>query len=110
MLSFTKMQSLGNDFVLLDGVRQPFHLSGDHIRYLADRHRGIGCDQLIVAEPGKNGADFSMRIFNPDGNEAEQCGNGARCFAKFLHDEGLTNLTRLVVDTGSRSHHYCGPE
>ena len=102
MLSFTKMHSLGNDFVLLDGVRWPFHLGRDHIRYLADRHRGIGCDQLIVAELGQNGADFSMRIFNTDGSEAEQCGNGARCFAKFLHDEGLTDQTRLVVDTGSR--------
>lgn len=102
MLSFTKMHSLGNDFVLLDGVRRPFHLGRDHIQHLADRHRGIGCDQLIVAEPGQNGADFSMRIFNTDGSEAEQCGNGARCFAKFLHDEGLTDQTRLVVDTGSR--------
>ena len=102
MLSFTKMHSLGNDFVLLDGVRRPFHLGRDHIQHLADRHRGIGCDQLIVAEPGQNSADFSMRIFNTDGSEAEQCGNGARCFAKFLHDEGLTDQTRLVVDTGSR--------
>ena len=102
MLSFTKMHSLGNDFVLLDGVRRPFHLGRDHIQHLSDRHRGIGCDQLIVAEPGRNGADFSIRIFNTDGSEAEQCGNGARCFAKFLHDEGLTDQTRLVVDTGSR--------
>jgi diaminopimelate epimerase len=96
------MHSLGNDFVLLDGVRRPFHLGRDHIQHLADRHRGIGCDQLIVAEPGRNGADFSIRIFNTDGSQAEQCGNGARCFAKFLHDEGLTDQTRLVVDTGSR--------
>ena len=103
MLSFTKMHSLGNDFILLDGVRQPFHLGQEHIQHLADRHKGIGCDQLIVVEPGKNGADFSMRIFNTDGSEAEQCGNGARCFAKFLHDEGLTDRTRLLVDTGSRS-------
>jgi diaminopimelate epimerase len=102
MLSFTKMHSLGNDFVLLDGVRRPFHLGRDHIQHLSDRHRGIGCDQLIVAEPGRNGADFSIRIFNTDGSQAEQCGNGARCFAKFLHDEGLTDQTRLVVDTGSR--------
>ncbi len=102
MLSFTKMHSLGNDFVLLDGVRRPFNLGRDHIQHLADRHWGIGCDQLIVAERGQNGADFSMRIFNTDGSEAEQCGNGARCFAKFLHDEGLTDQTRLVVDTGSR--------
>ena len=102
MLSFTKMHSLGNDFDLLDGVRRPFHLGRDHIQHLADRHRGIGCDQLIVAEPGRNGADFSIRIFNTDGSQAEQCGNGARCFAKFLHDEGLTDQTRLVVDTGSR--------
>ena len=100
MLPFTKMHSLGNDFVLLDGVRRPFHLGRNHIQRLADRHRGIGCDQLIVAEPGQNGADFSMRIFNTDGSEAEQCGNGARCFAKFLHDEGLTDQTRLVVDYG----------
>jgi diaminopimelate epimerase len=99
------MHSLGNDFVLLDGIRRPFHLGRDHIQQLADRHRGIGCDQLIVAEPGQNDADFSMRIFNTDGSEAEQCGNGARCFAKFLHDEGLTNQNRLVVDTGSRLIH-----
>ena len=102
MLSFTKMHSLGNDFVLLDGVRRPLHLGRDHIQHLADRHRGIGYDQLIVAEPGRDGVDFSMRIFNTDGSEAEQCGNGARCFAKFLHDEGLTDQRRLIVDTGSR--------
>ena len=102
MLSFTKMHSLGNDFVLLDGVRRPMHLGRDQIQHLADRHRGIGYDQLIVAEPGQNGADFSMRIFNTDGSEAEQCGNGARCFAKFLHEEGLTDQRRLIVDTGSR--------
>jgi diaminopimelate epimerase len=102
MLSFTKMHSLGNDFVLLDGVRHPFRLGRNHIQHLADRHRGIGYDQLIVVEPGQNGADFSMRIFNTDGSEAQQCGNGVRCFAKFLHDEGLTDQIRLVVNTGSR--------
>jgi diaminopimelate epimerase len=103
MLPFTKMHSLGNDFVLLDGVRQPFALDLDCIRRLVDRRTGIGCDQLIVAEPGRNGADFSMRIFNTDGTESGQCGNGARCFAKFLHDEGLTDQRRITVETPDRS-------
>jgi diaminopimelate epimerase len=97
------MQSLGNDFVLFDGVQRPFHLERKHIQHLADRRRGIGCDQLIVVEPGQNGADFSVRIFNTDGSEAEQCGNGVRCVAKFLHEEGLTDQTRLVLNVGRRS-------
>jgi diaminopimelate epimerase len=69
---------------------------------LTDRRIGIGCDQLIVAEPGRGGADFSMLVFNTDGSEAGQCGNGARCFAKFLHDEGLTIQKRIEVETSDR--------
>jgi len=103
MLFFTKMQSLGNDFVLLDGVREPFQLEVNHIRRLANRHTGIGFDQLLVVESGQEGTDFSMRVFNTDGSEAEQCGNGARCFAKFVRDEGLTNHDQILVYTGDRS-------
>ena len=102
MLRFTKMQSLGNDFVLIDGVRQPFQLEFAQIRRLAHRKTGIGFDQLLVAEPGRNGTDFSMRVFNTDGSEAEQCGNGARCFAKFLLDQGLTERNKLVVQVVDR--------
>jgi|TARA_B100000686_G_C16806854_1_gene991873 diaminopimelate epimerase len=99
MLAFTKMQSLGNDFVLIDGVRQPFPFEIDLIRNLADRKKGIGFDQLLVAVSGEGNADFSMRIFNRDGSEAEQCGNGARCFARFLRDQHLTDLDQFIVKT-----------
>ena len=103
MLAFTKMQSLGNDFILVDGVRRPFELDKDQIRYLADRHLGIGCDQVLVVEPTNSSADFAMRIFNADGSEAEHCGNGARCFARFVHEEGLSDKRRLAVLLKSRT-------
>lgn len=103
MLPFTKMQSLGNDFVLIDGVRQPFPFEIDLIRNLADRKKGIGFDQLLVAVSGEGDADFSMRIFNSDGSEAEQCGNGARCFAKFLRDQNLTDLDQFIVKTKNQT-------
>ncbi len=99
-LRFTKMHGQGNDFVMINGVSQPFLLSKDQIRFLADRHFGIGCDQLLVVEkPSRGDADFRYRIFNADGGEVEQCGNGARCFARFVHDEGLTDKGEIRVET-----------
>ncbi|MEJ2178312.1 MAG: diaminopimelate epimerase, partial [Gammaproteobacteria bacterium] len=88
-LDFTKMQSLGNDFVVLDGVSQQLKLSSEIARKLADRHFGVGCDQILLAEPGES-TDFRFRIFNKDGSEVEQCGNGARCMAWFLRQRGLS--------------------
>lgn len=102
MLRFTKMHSIGNDFILLDGVRQPIHLTPKQVRKLANRRRGIGCDQLIIAGPGRSDTDFSMRIYNTDGSEAEHCGNGIRCFARFLHDQGLTTQKQLSVSIEDR--------
>ena len=98
-LPFTKMHSLGNDFVMLDGVSTPLTLSPEVIRRIADRHHGIGCDQLIVAEPCADGADFFMRIYNTDGSESGQCGNGARCFSRFVREQGLTEKTHLEIET-----------
>jgi diaminopimelate epimerase len=100
IIPFSKMHGLGNDFVLIDAVRHPVSLTPEQIRFLADRHTGIGCDQLLVAEPARDArADFRYRIFNADGSEAEQCGNGARCFARFVRDHGLTDKDRLVLET-----------
>ncbi|WP_374266185.1 diaminopimelate epimerase [Zoogloea sp.] len=99
-LAFTKMQGLGNDFVMIDAVRQPIALTADQVRYLADRHFGVGCDQLLVVEPAQTpGVDFRYRIFNADGGEVEQCGNGARCFARFVFDQGLTDKREIRVET-----------
>lgn len=99
-LKFTKMQGLGNDFVVLDGVRQQVCLTPQQLRFLADRHFGIGCDQILLVEPGSGpDVDFRYRIFNADGGEVEQCGNGARCFARFVHDQGLTDKTEIRVET-----------
>ena len=94
---FTKMQSLGNDFVMLDNLSTPLSLEPDVIRHLADRHVGIGCDQVIVASPGDDSVDFFMRIFNADGSEVGQCGNGARCFARYLTENGWTDKRHIVV-------------
>ena len=99
--AFTKMQSLGNDFVMLDNISTQLPLEPDIIRHLADRHVGIGCDQVIVASPGDDSADFVMRIFNADGTEVGQCGNGARCFARYLIENGWTDKRHLVVQTSS---------
>ncbi len=99
-LDFTKMQSMGNDFVVLDGVSRHMPISADVVRLLADRHFGVGCDQILLAEKGR-AADFRFRIFNRDGNEVEQCGNGARCFARFLRDNGLTDQDLISVETMS---------
>lgn len=99
-LQFTKMHGLGNDFVMLDGVSQKIDLSTKKVRFLADRHFGIGCDQLLLVEAyAGNEADFRYRIFNADGGEVEQCGNGARCFARFVRDQGLTEKTTIPVMT-----------
>jgi diaminopimelate epimerase len=98
-LKFTKMQGLGNDFIVLDGVRQRVDLSPAQIRLLADRRFGVGCDQVLLVEPARGDADFRYRIFNADGGEVEQCGNGARCFVVFVRDQGLTAKTLLRVET-----------
>ncbi|MBO0612631.1 diaminopimelate epimerase [Thiothrix fructosivorans] len=101
-LNFTKMHGLGNDFVVLDGINQCVDLSTAQIRHIADRHLGVGCDQLLLVE-AYDGADaeFRYRIFNADGSEVEQCGNGARCFARFVYDQGLTQHTTIPVVTAS---------
>jgi diaminopimelate epimerase len=96
---FTKMQGLGNDFVVLDGVRQRVDLSPAQLRLLADRRFGVGCDQVLLVERPTGDADFRYRIFNADGGEVEQCGNGARCFMVFVRDQGLTAKRQLRVET-----------
>jgi diaminopimelate epimerase len=99
-LKFSKMHGLGNDFVVLDGVRQPVSLSPEQLCYLADRHFGVGCDQILLVEkPSQPGVDFRYRIFNADGGEVEQCGNGARCFVRFVHEQGLTDKREIRVET-----------
>ena len=100
-IRFTKMQGLGNDFVVLDGVRQALDLGPDTIRAIADRRFGIGCDQVLVVEPAQGEADFRYRIFNGDGGEVEQCGNGARCFVVFVREHGLTDKRAIRVETAS---------
>ncbi|MDG1066626.1 MAG: diaminopimelate epimerase [Luminiphilus sp.] len=95
---FTKMHGAGNDFVVIDNVRQNLHLSPSQIRRLANRQRGIGCDQvLIVGPPDSPDADFRYHIFNADGSEAGQCGNGARCFARFVREQRLSRKPQLKV-------------
>ena len=102
LLKFTKMHGAGNDFVVLDGVRQHIHLSPEQLRMLADRHFGVGCDQILLVEKSQNPAvDFRYRIFNADGGEVEQCGNGARCFVRYVHDHKLTSKHEIVVETKS---------
>lgn len=99
-LRFTKMHGLGNDFMVVDAISQPFRLRPEMIRELADRNFGIGFDQLLVVEPpGLPDVDFRYRIFNADGSEVEQCGNGARCFARFVRDQRLTNKKVIRVQT-----------
>ncbi|OGS76522.1 MAG: diaminopimelate epimerase [Gallionellales bacterium GWA2_55_18] len=102
LLKFTKMHGAGNDFVVLDGVRQHIELSPEQLRLLADRHFGVGCDQILLVERAQHPeADFRYRIFNTDGGEVEQCGNGARCFARFVHDKRLTSKREITVETKS---------
>jgi diaminopimelate epimerase len=101
-LKFTKMHGAGNDFVVIDGVRQEIYLTPEQVRFLADRHFGVGCDQvLLVKRTNNEEADFRYLIFNADGGEVEQCGNGARCFVRFVHDHKLTGKREIVVETKS---------
>ncbi len=99
-LKFSKMHGLGNDFMVIDGINQNVELSAAQISTWADRHRGIGFDQLLLVEASQSAqALFRYRIFNADGGEVEQCGNGARCFARFVRERGLTEATRIPVET-----------
>jgi len=99
-LRFTKMQGAGNDFVMLNGIAQPFALDARQLRALADRRFGVGADQVLLVERAERAdADFRYRIFNADGDEVEQCGNGARCFVKFVHAQGLTSKRAIRVQT-----------
>jgi diaminopimelate epimerase len=101
-LRFTKMQGLGNDFVVFDGVRQRVALTAAQVRLVANRRYGVGCDQVLVVEsPSRSDVDFRYRIWNADGSEVEQCGNGARCFVQFVRRQGLTTKDRIRVETAS---------
>jgi diaminopimelate epimerase len=99
-LKFTKMEGSGNDFVVLDGVTRPIEMTPQRARRIADRRFGVGCDQVLLVERSDD-VDFRYRIWNADGGEVEQCGNGARCFARFVHDKGLTQKTEIRVQTRS---------
>jgi diaminopimelate epimerase len=103
--SFSKMHGLGNDFIVIDGIRQELDLTEDLLRQMADRHLGIGADQILVALPPTKGGDFTYRMYNADGTMAGQCGNGARCFARFVVDKGLTAKRELVLETLTRNIH-----
>jgi diaminopimelate epimerase len=93
-LKFSKMQGAGNDFVVLDGVTRPVDMTPQRAKRIADRHFGVGCDQILLVERAQVAdADFRYRIWNSDGGEVEQCGNGARCFVRFVHEKGLTKKT-----------------
>ena len=97
---FSKMHSLGNDFVIIDGVNQALSMDASLAARVADRKRGIGCDQILIAEVSNDPEiDFRFRIFNADGSESAQCGNGARCFARFLRDQQLTQKSSIAVST-----------
>ena len=97
---FTKMHGLGNDFVVIDAISQQINLSAEQIRAISDRHFGVGCDQLLLVEkPTDERAEFRYRIFNGDGIEVEQCGNGARCFAMFVRQQALTTNDIIPVET-----------
>jgi diaminopimelate epimerase len=99
-LRFSKMHGLGNDFVVIDAIRQNVDLTPAQVRHLGDRHFGVGCDQILIVEKASRpDIDFRYRIFNADGGEVEQCGNGARCFVRFVHEQGLTNKREIQVET-----------
>ncbi len=99
-LKFTKMHGLGNDFVVIDATMARITLAPAQLRHVADRHFGIGCDQVLIVEPARTAdTDFYYRIFNADGGEVEQCGNGARCFVRYVHERGLTAKTVIRVGT-----------
>ncbi len=100
LISFTKMHGLGNDFIVIDAIHQALALTPDQVRFLANRRLGIGCDQVLLVETSPSpDTDFRYRIYNADGNEVEQCGNGARCFARFVRDKGLTDKDEISVLT-----------
>jgi diaminopimelate epimerase len=102
LLNFTKMHGLGNDFVVFDAINQQVRLQPDQLRRIADRRFGIGCDQILLVESAQSSqAEFRYRIFNADGGEVEQCGNGARCFARFVYQNGLTESRRIPVETAA---------
>ena len=99
-ISFTKMHGLGNDFIVIDAIRQNISLTSEQIQFMANRHFGIGCDQLLLVEPSSaEGVDFRYRIYNADGGEVGQCGNGARCFAQFVREKGLSDKDIITVET-----------
>ena len=99
-LQFTKMHGLGNDFVVIDAIGQDVDLTPDQVRTLANRRFGVGCDQVLLVERARSqDTDFCYRIFNADGNEVEQCGNGARCFARYVRDQGLIDADFIRVET-----------
>ena len=101
-LRFTKMQGAGNDFVVINATQTPVHLSHSQIQHIANRFFGVGCDQLLMVEStDTDGVDFRYRIFNADGGEVEQCGNGARCFVRFVVEKGLTDKRNIKVETAS---------
>lgn len=101
-LSFTKMHGLGNDFIVINALKNAFSLAPEHIQKLADRHTGVGFDQLLVVEPPSvPEAEFNYRIFNADGREVEQCGNGARCFARYITEKKLTSSRDISVKTNT---------
>lgn len=102
MINFTKMQGIGNDFVVIDAINQTLSLTPENIRFMADRKFGIGFDQLLLVEKAiTDQSDFKYRIFNADGSEVGQCGNGARCFARFVRDKKLSLKNPINVDTNS---------
>ncbi|MFD2230362.1 diaminopimelate epimerase [Alkalimarinus sediminis] len=102
LIKFTKMHGLGNDFMVVDMISQHAHLRPEQVKKLSDRHFGIGFDQLLIVEPpGRPDVDFRYRIFNADGGEVEQCGNGARCFARYVIDNKLTSKSRIRVETSN---------
>ncbi|MCG6975886.1 MAG: diaminopimelate epimerase [Acidiferrobacterales bacterium] len=99
---FTKMHGLGNDFVVFDAIHQSLSLTPELVRHIAERRFGIGCDQVLLVEAATQPeVDFRYRIYNADGGEVEQCGNGARCFARFVRDKGLTDKNEIAVETRS---------
>lgn len=101
-IEFTKMHGLGNDFIVIDAINQEIDLSEGEVQLIADRHFGIGCDQVLLVEASlSDDVDFIYRIFNADGGEVEQCGNGARCFARFVREKGLTDKDLIRVETAS---------
>jgi diaminopimelate epimerase len=102
IVNFTKMHGLGNDFVVFNCTEKPLNLTKKQLQFIANRNFGIGCDQILFVEnSNKNGIDFRYRIFNADGGEVEQCGNGARCFAKFIRDNKLSDKNELIVETNT---------